>query len=213
MLAAVGEGTRIMTTLVRAAIAAGIAGSFSIASWAQSAPVAGPPAPVDQKAIIPIEGEVVLVEPANFGVGRSRTIVVAGTEEQRASFRNINPAVARTRWRQGQGARNFYIEAAEFKRMQKVAHNWELAFLGMSALDTVQTVATVSNGDAREYNPLLGRKPSAGKVLAYMALRSGLHYSLFRYANARNPNTARKAAMASFVIQSGIVGVGLATAW
>lgn len=203
-----------MTRLTYAALAAAFASSFSVPAAAQSAPIARPPASANQEtAAVPIAGEIVLVEPANMGVGPSRTIVVAGTEEHRAAFRNVDRAVARARWRQGSGARNFYVEVAEFRRMQKVAHNWELAFLGMSVLDTAQTVATVSSGNAREWNPLLGRRPSAGKVIGYMLLRGGLHYSLFRYANARNPNTARKAAKASFLIQSGIIGIGLATAW
>lgn len=201
-----------MTRNTRVAFAAAMAFTLSTPAMAQMEPTTSPVASATKGSdLVVFDREFVLVEPANLGVPKSRTVIVAGTGKDRYHLTTgYDQAAVRTRWISGAGSRNFLVERTEFERMQRVAHNSELAFLGMSAVDAVQTIVAVSNGKAIELNPLLGRKPSAQKIIAFKTLTSGLHYALFRYANARNPNTARKGAIGSFVVQSGYVGFSLA---
>lgn len=98
---------------------------------------------------------------------------------------------------------------SERLRIVRQANRWEGAYLALSAVDAVQTCVAISNGNARELNPLFGKKPSCAKTAALKAVIGGLHYLLFDYARDRDPKAARLGAQISVGVQGAVVGLNM----
>ena len=61
---------------------------------------------------------------------------------------------------------------ADFQEAQAKALKWELSYLAVSALDAAETIYCIETIDGcTEANPLFGKRPSAGKIIA---LKAGL---------------------------------------
>ncbi len=81
----------------------------------------------------------------------------------------------------------------------------EIAFQALNAADAAQTCHIVGTGRGVELNPLLGRHPSCGKVIAFKAGVGVLHYLLADYFRDRDPRAARIFQIATIAIQGGVV--------
>jgi hypothetical protein len=87
--------------------------------------------------------------------------------------------------------------------------NREIAFEVLNAADATQTCAYVSNGNAVEINPLLGKHPSCGTVIGIKAGLGILHWLLARHINQRNEHAAKQFQIVSLIFQGGVVGANL----
>lgn len=96
--------------------------------------------------------------------------------------------------------------AEEYRRN---AEHWELAYLALSAVDVAQTAECINRGRCAEGNPLYGRHPKVGRLVAIRAAVDVAHYGIFKYLNDRNPIDARSFAIGSAVVQGGVVALNL----
>lgn len=109
------------------------------------------------------------------------------------------PAMARP-WKAPPGGHT----AEEYRRN---AGHWEMAYLALSAVDLAQTASCLHRERCSEANPLIGRHPSMGKLVAIRAAGGLAQYGVFRYLNDRDPIKARSWAIGATVVQG--LGVGL----
>lgn len=91
--------------------------------------------------------------------------------------------------------------------IRKDAQRWEIAFLALSAIDAAQTCDALGRGIGYELNPILGKHPSCGEVIAFKAATGAIHYFLFRRQLERNPKNARLMAQISTGVQGVVVGL------
>ena len=81
----------------------------------------------------------------------------------------------------------------------------EVAFQALNAADAATTCIALSRG-AKEANPLFGKKPSCGKVIAVKAAAGALHWFFMDRTARHDPETARWVVRGSILIQGGVVG-------
>jgi hypothetical protein len=84
---------------------------------------------------------------------------------------------------------------------------WEAGYLALSAIDTVQTIDCLDRGECKEGNPLFGKHPSAGKLIAAKVLFGAAHFALVNHMNERNPHAALRFVQGSVLMQGGVVGL------
>src|SRR6476646_6589176 len=53
---------------------------------------------------------------------------------------------------------------------------WELSYLALSAIDTAQTVDCLRRNQCEEANPLFGKHPSSGKLIAAKLAFGAAHF-------------------------------------
>ena len=61
------------------------------------------------------------------------------------------------------------------QRFRRKVVGREVVFQILNVIDTVQTIACLEQSDCYEMNPVFGRDPSAGKLIAMKALGGGIH--------------------------------------
>lgn len=98
---------------------------------------------------------------------------------------------------------------AERLRITRQANRWEAAYLAFNAVDVIQTCDILSRGVAKETNPIVGKNPSCGKLIAYKGAMSGVQYLLYRQILRRSPKAARLTAQLSTGLQGAVVGLNL----
>jgi hypothetical protein len=84
---------------------------------------------------------------------------------------------------------------------------WEVGYLALSAIDTAQTIDCLHRGECAEGNPLFGKHPSAGKLIAAKVLFGAAHFALINHVNERNPHAALRLVQGSVIMQAGVVGL------
>jgi hypothetical protein len=65
----------------------------------------------------------------------------------------------------------------------------------------------MSREDCEEGNPLLGKHPSTGKILAAKVLLGAAHFALFDRLRDKNPRMALRVAQVSVALQGAVVGL------
>jgi hypothetical protein len=85
------------------------------------------------------------------------------------------------------------------------AYKWEAGFLVLSAIDAAQTISCLNRNRCTEGNPIWGRHPSTGKVIAAKLGLGLVHLGIFKLIADRDPHTALRAAQVSAAIQGGFV--------
>ncbi len=85
----------------------------------------------------------------------------------------------------------------------------EIAFQALNAADAAQTCHIVGTGRGVELNPILGRHPKCGEVIAFKAGVGVLHYLLADYLRDRDPRAARLFQIATIAVQGGVVAANL----
>lgn len=82
----------------------------------------------------------------------------------------------------------------------------EIAFQALNAADAVETCHIVGSGRGVELNPLLGKHPSCGKIVAFKAASGALHYLIAKALPERDAKTFQ---VITLVIQGGVVAANL----
>ena len=90
-------------------------------------------------------------------------------------------------------------------RTRVAAIQSEAGFLALSAVDAMQTINCLSQNECVEINPLLGRHPSAAKIILVKAGMGALHFVAFKKEFDRNPTSALRLAQISCAIQGSVV--------
>jgi hypothetical protein len=84
---------------------------------------------------------------------------------------------------------------------------WEVGYLALSAIDTAQTIDCLDRGECKEGNPLFGKHPRAGRLIAAKVIFGAAHFALVRHLNERNPHAALRFVQGSVLMQGGIVAL------
>jgi hypothetical protein len=90
---------------------------------------------------------------------------------------------------------------------QSAAMKWETTYLALSAVDAVQTIRCLKRGLCEEGNPIFGKHPSAGTLIASKLGSGLLHYVLINELNRRDPRMALRTAQISAGLQGGVVAM------
>lgn len=92
-----------------------------------------------------------------------------------------------------------------FAAVRRDATRREVAFQVLNLVDAVQTADCLRRDVCREGNPLYGRNPSTGKLLAVKGALGVLHWVAFSHLRKTDPYAARRFATWSVVLQGGVV--------
>ena len=92
-----------------------------------------------------------------------------------------------------------------FKSTQSAARKWEIGYLTLSAIDTIETIDCLRRDICTEANPLFGKHPKASKLIVAKIAFGAVHFAVFNHANARNPKTALRFAQISAGVQGSVV--------
>jgi len=66
-------------------------------------------------------------------------------------------------------------------RQKKAVAILEFTYQALNVFDAVETISCVHKPTCVEGNPILGKKPSNGKIIAFKLAAAGLHYGIYRY--------------------------------
>jgi hypothetical protein len=83
----------------------------------------------------------------------------------------------------------------------------EAGFLVLNAIDAAQTINCLGRNECVEINPILGKHPSAAKVILLKAAMSAIHVVAFKSELKKNPTSALRLAQISCVLQGSVVGM------
>lgn len=81
----------------------------------------------------------------------------------------------------------------------------EIAYQVLNVIDMAQTLDCLDRNICHETNPLLGRNPSAQKLIAVKAVGGALHYAIARALRDRDPDAAKWFQIISIAVQGGVV--------
>lgn len=90
---------------------------------------------------------------------------------------------------------------------QRTALKWEVAYLGLSAIDTVQTIDCLRRHECEEANPLFGKHPKPAKLIAAKLAFGAAHFALFDHLRDRDSHAALRFVQGSVLIQGGVVAL------
>jgi hypothetical protein len=82
-----------------------------------------------------------------------------------------------------------------------------MGYLALSAIDAAQTIDCLNRELCVEGNPLLGRHPSAAKLIGVKVGLGLLHFTAFSRINDKNPRGALRLAQISCALQGTVVGL------
>ena len=85
----------------------------------------------------------------------------------------------------------------------------EIAFQVLNAADFASTEYCMRRGTCHEGNPLFGKSPSTGRLLAIKASEGIVHYALARWMAERDPHGARIFEYVSIGVQGAVVTANL----
>jgi hypothetical protein len=88
---------------------------------------------------------------------------------------------------------------------RSAAITWEAGYLGLSALDAIQTMNCLHRSTCHEGNPIWGTHPSDTKIILAKVGGGLIHVALFKALLDRSPKYALRAAQISFAIQGTVV--------
>jgi len=90
---------------------------------------------------------------------------------------------------------------------QSAAMKWETTYLALSAIDAAQTIRCLKRSLCEEANPIFGKHPHAGTLIASKLGGGLLHYVLINELNKRDPRMALRTAQISAGLQGGVVAM------
>jgi hypothetical protein len=99
------------------------------------------------------------------------------------------------------------VRSGAFWQSQSAAMKWETTFLALSAVDAAQTIRCLKRDLCEEANPIFGKHPSAGTIIASKLGGGLLHYVLINELNKRDPKMALRTAQISAGLQGGVVAM------
>lgn len=99
-----------------------------------------------------------------------------------------------------QAARTSYATAS-------AALKWEMAYLGLSAIDAVQTIYCLERRKCTDANPIFGKRPSTETIIIAKLVGSGVQFALFNEVLKKDPKVALRVAQISFALQGTVVAL------
>ena len=81
----------------------------------------------------------------------------------------------------------------------------EYAWQALNIIDTAQTAHCLDKGTCEEANPLIGKHPSTGKLIAYKAGMGAMHFGVTRLLQEIAPEWVRPWEIVSVAVQGGVV--------
>lgn len=97
------------------------------------------------------------------------------------------------------------ISPAEYR-----AYRWEAAYQVLNIIDTVQTIRAMDSGRAVESNPIYGKHPTRGRIVATKVACAMIHGAfVVHLVKSGRPRTATRVAKISAIIQGGVVAANL----
>jgi hypothetical protein len=99
------------------------------------------------------------------------------------------------------------VQFGSFWQGQSAAMKWETTFLALSAVDAAQTIHCLKRDLCEEANPIFGKHPSPGTIVASKLAGGLLHYALIKELNKRDPRMALRTAQISAALQGGVVAM------
>lgn len=85
------------------------------------------------------------------------------------------------------------------------ALKWEFAYQTLNVVDAAQTIDCLNRNTCDEANPLWGKHPKAGTIIAAKLVMGAVHFALFDRMRDRNPKAALRLAQISTGLQGGVV--------
>lgn len=90
----------------------------------------------------------------------------------------------------------------------KAAMRTEYVFLGLSAIDAVETIAILGHcKDCVEGNPIIGKHPGVGKIVAFKLVGGAVHFYMVREITKKNPKLGLRIAQVSAFAQGAVIGL------
>ena len=93
------------------------------------------------------------------------------------------------------------------------AMKWEMAYIGMSAVDAAMTIHCLDKGRCEEANPLFGKNPKKSTIIIAKVIGTAVQFTLFNEVRKRDPKMALRVAQISFVAQGSVVGLNARFVW
>lgn len=94
----------------------------------------------------------------------------------------------------------------DMKRVRwKDVKSFEIAFQILNAVDGIETVYCLRRTTCSEGNPIIGRHPPAGRVIAVKAAAGVIHYAITRHLFKHRPEWIKNWAVTTVVLQGGVV--------
>lgn len=87
--------------------------------------------------------------------------------------------------------------------------DWEKAFVVASAADLGTTVYCIERHKCSEANPILGRHPSTGELVAFKVAGVALQYKLVSKIAESDPEAAKWVAIVSTILTAGVATANL----
>ena len=135
--------------------------------------------------------------------GEGERFILAAAEVEPAPVQGPQVTLAmRASMRQAAAREAFELERAVLRR--RIARR-EVVYQVLNVVDAVQTISCLDRGVCHELNPLLGRDPSAGKVIAFKAASGGVHYLVTRLFESYAPEAVAPWQITTIGIQGGAV--------
>ena len=100
-----------------------------------------------------------------------------------------------------------YAQSFQAQRTRSAALKYEIAYLALSAVDTIQTVECIERGRCEEANPLFRKHPRMGRLIAAKVVGGALHFTAFKYISEHSPKGALRFAQGSLLVQGGVVAL------
>jgi len=85
----------------------------------------------------------------------------------------------------------------------------EYAWQALNVIDAVETAHCLDKGTCEEMNPIIGKHPSTGKLIAYKAGMGVMHYAVTRLLQDHAPKWVRIWEIASVTVQGGVVAANM----
>jgi hypothetical protein len=92
---------------------------------------------------------------------------------------------------------------------KSAAYKWEAGFLALSAVDAVETISCLDANRCTEGNPIWGRHPSTGKIIATKLGLGLVQFGIFKLIVDHDPHAGLRVAQVSAVVQGGFVLLNL----
>lgn len=85
----------------------------------------------------------------------------------------------------------------------------EMVYLGLSAVDAIQTIDCLNRNVCYEINPIYGRNPSTEKVIGIKVVSGIIHYLIIGELYKMDPKLTRTIQYISIGLQGGVVAANL----
>ena len=87
----------------------------------------------------------------------------------------------------------------------KSVRKLEIAYQVLNLVDLAETIICINRNRCEELNPMIGRNPSNGRLVAYKLATGAVHYVVTRHLFNKHPDVLDEWMVGSLVLQGGVV--------